>query len=524
MRPETIILRAFLFASSEASQYWLTLCVAIWLGFVSWALWYRTRAHKLDLRRDRILREELEAYARLDASLPPGSDARALAKRICRVVSGKSAFHRAALLLRDPEDRLYVAASAGMDDFAVAALALWGNHVVDRERGAFPSGSPYPVAHEIVAGNGLGAKSLLLDIPARAPSGQDLPPHQSPIEPDQSRSLPTGPITFHDLDHRAILLPLRTSAGHLAGALAVSLDRHQIHPWSPTLDEAVAPLQTLAVKLTRSLENVALTQRLARAEKLAGLGQLAGGVAHELNNPLTAVLGFAELIAESSSDPRVREDARTISDQALRMRQIIQTLVEFWRPSPQENEPVQIASLLEQAASAHRPDLAQRQIQVILSIAANLPPIHGNPERLLLLLGHLVDNAALAIESIPTHTPDSGTTAAGAPAAGVQPPAIRLTASASPGSNPSTIHLVVSDTGPGFHEPARVFDPFYTTRQPGQGAGLGLSICYGIVREHGGEISAFNLHPHGAAVVIELPTSQTIDTHPTPQPALRQTT
>ena len=67
------------------------------------------------------------------------------------------------------------------------------------------------------------------------------------------------------------------------------------------------------------------------------------------------------------------------------------------------------------------------------------------------------------------------------------------------------LHVIVSDTGTGFRDPARVFDPFYTTKGPEQGAGMGLSICYGVVREHGGEISAFNLHPHGAAVVVELP-------------------
>ena len=73
--------------------------------------------------------------------------------------------------------------------------------------------------------------------------------------------------------------------------------------------------------------------------------------------------------------------------------------------------------------------------------------------------------------------------------------------------------MIVSDTGPGFREPGRIFDPFYTTKGPEQGAGLGLSICYGIVREHGGEISAFNLHPHGAAVVVELPLRAAVREH-----------
>jgi signal transduction histidine kinase len=84
--------------------------------------------------------------------------------------------------------------------------------------------------------------------------------------------------------------------------------------------------------------------------------------------------------------------------------------------------------------------------------------------------------------------------------------AIRVTVS----HHDRALHVIVSDTGPGFREPGRAFDPFYTTRQPGEGSGLGLSICYGIVREHGGEISAFNLHPHGAAVVVELPVSTVV--------------
>ena len=73
-----------------------------------------------------------------------------------------------------------------------------------------------------------------------------------------------------------------------------------------------------------------------------------------------------------------------------------------------------------------------------------------------------------------------------------------------------SLHVIVSDTGPGFEEPGRVFEPFYTTQQPGEGSGLGLNICYGIVREHGGEISAFNLHPRGAAVVVELPVGRAV--------------
>jgi C4-dicarboxylate-specific signal transduction histidine kinase len=80
------------------------------------------------------------------------------------------------------------------------------------------------------------------------------------------------------------------------------------------------------------------------------------------------------------------------------------------------------------------------------------------------------------------------------------------------------LQIIVSDTGPGFREPGSVFDPFYTTREPGEGAGLGLSLCYSIVREHNGDITAFNLHPHGAAVMIELPVDSAASTFLGPHP------
>ena len=120
--------------------------------------------------------------------------------------------------------------------------------------------------------------------------------------------------------------------------------------------------------------------------------------------------------------------------------------------------------------------------------------MRGARERLRQVLEHLLNNAAQAIMEFGPLEVDVGAHA------------IRVTVS----YDDRTLHLIVSDTGPGFKAPGRVFDPFYTTNEPEAGAGLGLSICYGIVREHGGEISAFNLHPHGAAVVVELPLGVTV--------------
>ncbi len=255
----------------------------------------------------------------------------------------------------------------------------------------------------------------------------------------------------------------------------------------------MAPIEGLTRKLARELENDVLRERLLRAEKLAGLGQLAGGVAHALNNPLTAVLGFGELIAETTTEPRVKKDAETIVLEALKMKETVEKLVEFWRPVPQADEAVGVVGIVEELAAACEGKLAERGVKLEVKVQDEVPIVRGSRDRLRQVMEHLLNNAAQAI-------------ATARPREEGEEHAIRVTIS----HDQRALHLIVSDTGPGFREPGRVFDPFYTTKGVEQGAGMGLSICYGIVREHGGEISAFNLHPHGAAVVVELPVGRVV--------------
>jgi signal transduction histidine kinase len=248
-----------------------------------------------------------------------------------------------------------------------------------------------------------------------------------------------------------------------------------------------APIEGLAAKLARTMENAALAERLLRSEKLAGLGQLAGGVAHALNNPLTAVMGFAELIGETTGEGRVREDAAIIVGEAARMRETVQSLLDLWRPATLIDEAVNLAEMVAELAAACSAMLAARGVKLVVEIAedvANECLVRGSRDRLRQVMEHLLNNAAQAVASV----------------SGVDH-VIRVAVR----QDERGVQMIVSDTGPGFAEPGRVFDPFYTRQHVGEGAGLGLSICYGIVREHGGEISAFNLHPRGAAVVVELP-------------------
>jgi signal transduction histidine kinase len=220
-------------------------------------------------------------------------------------------------------------------------------------------------------------------------------------------------------------------------------------------------------------------------------------MAHALNDPLTAVLGFAELIVATTSEARVKADAEIIVREALRMRETVETLRELWRPPARREELVDVTGLMRELAAACAEKLESRGVRLVVEAGEEVAEVRGSRDRLRQMMEHLLNNAAQSLAGW-------GGTISG------EEPVIRIAVSVSgsvsgDGSggvsgkgDGARVHVVVSDTGPGFRQPGRVFEP-------GDSMGLGLSVCYGIVHEHDGEISAFNLHPHGAAVAVELP-------------------
>jgi signal transduction histidine kinase len=415
------------------------------------------RIHDKERHRDRRIREELEAYARLDARLRGDEDVRELAKRVCRLVAKKSAFQRVAMLARDTEGYLYLAGSIGMEEITIHALESWGKQVMEEED------------IDEQAGIRVGERSF------------------AGVLGKESAEVGCG---------RAILVPLRTTGGS-AGALAVCADslmalRRQ------TVEEAISPLEALALKLGHEMENAEQLGRLQRTKKLEGSGLLASGLGQALSNPLTAVLGFAELIVETTKEARVRADAEMIVQEARRMRETVDSLLNFGRSGPRIDEPVEMADLARQLAAECEEKLDSRGIKLIIQAEDDLPVVHGDADRLRQVLEHLLNNAAQAIASVDKDGRDAQ-----------REHEIRLAVNRDAGS----VQVIVSDSGPGFKEPERVFDPLHTTRPANEGAGAGLSICYEIVREHGGAISAFNLHPYGAAVMVELPLKENLEQH-----------
>lgn len=243
-------------------------------------------------------------------------------------------------------------------------------------------------------------------------------------------------------------------------------------------------LMRLLEESRQSLENLKRLQtQLVQKEKLASLGQLVSGAAHEINNPVAAILGYSELLAANRDlDPSQVTMAQKIGHQARRTRDLLSGLLNFAQQTPAEKTLVEVAPLLQRALQMKMLQMETKGIRVHTTIAPSLPRTWGNPSQLLQCCLEIIGNAMDALEEA-----GGGT----------------LWVSAR--SEDNEILLKFSDSGPGILEPQRVFDPFYTTKPVGKGTGLGLSATYGVVQDHGGQISCHNRPEGGAVFVLRLP-------------------
>jgi len=231
-----------------------------------------------------------------------------------------------------------------------------------------------------------------------------------------------------------------------------------------------------------SFENLRRVQaQLLQSEKLASLGQLVGGAAHELNNPLTAMLGYVDLLVETPLQNEQRVLAEKIAQQVRRTKGLVSSLLSFAQQVPAEKVLLDMNALAQTAVKLSQPQLRARNVQVHTELALDLPQILGDSNQLLQVCLHITNNALQAM----------------AQTGGVL--------SVSTRRHDQFVQLEFSDDGPGAQEPNRVFDPFYTTKPIGQGTGLGLSACYGIIQEHKGKILCQNGPQGGAIFRIELP-------------------
>jgi signal transduction histidine kinase len=244
-----------------------------------------------------------------------------------------------------------------------------------------------------------------------------------------------------------------------------------------------ALMTMVAVEQRNVLQMKRLQDKLVQKEKLASLGQLVAGATHEINNPLTAILGFSEILStDSSLSESAQQSVSKIAQQARRTSSLVADLQNFSRTASSDRTLVDVASLVQRSVQIQAMVAEGKNIRIETDLAPGLPRIWGNANRLFQVFAHIGENA---IESLEEKKGGSLH--------------LRLRRDA------SELVLEFIDSGAGIREPERVFDPFYTTKPIGSGAGLGLSACYGIIQEHGGEISCGNREEGGAVFTVRLP-------------------
>jgi PAS domain S-box-containing protein len=234
------------------------------------------------------------------------------------------------------------------------------------------------------------------------------------------------------------------------------------------------------ITLERKLE-----QQVVQSERLAAMGAMIGGVAHELNNPLTSILGVSELLQDTETSETARKQLAMLQQQARRAADIVQNLTYFARPPAPGKSRIKLVEVVERTLNLHAYSLRKNNITVDFLREEGLPYALGDPHQLMQVFLNLILNAEQAIREVR----DKGT--------------LRIRT----GKSDNSVWVSFHDDGPGIPKEnlPSIFDPFYTTKRPGRGTGLGLSICKSVMKEHSGSIEATNASDGGAVFTVTLP-------------------
>jgi signal transduction histidine kinase len=374
----------------------------------------------------------LQRLSQITSRLLAGSDPRALCGEAVRAITEASSFRRAAIFLAGDGLTLNLTGSDGFTPQEAEELQRRsGRHGLDLVKRLCAKGSQ------------VGSNSYLIS------------------EADN-----------------LVLIPLVSWRGSQVGCLYVSGAKV---PAGADASEMVK-LEVFASDLAVTFENMKLHQQLVRSEKLAALGQLVAGVAHELNNPLTGIMGYSDLLVSEAGDEKSAKRLEKLGNEARRMKRIVDGLLRFGRQNTSCARLSVVSAALRDVLDLREYDLRKHSIQLDLQIESDLPPVKIAEDELKQILLNILNNSIDAVWESPR-----------------KEIAIRAAARS------ERVVIEFQDSGPGFADKARAFDPFYTTKPVGKGTGLGLSICYGIVQECGGEITLANKSPNGASVVLEVP-------------------
>ncbi len=242
----------------------------------------------------------------------------------------------------------------------------------------------------------------------------------------------------------------------------------------------------LQINIRETTERKQLEEQLRQAEKLSALGQLVAGVAHELNNPLAIIMGYAQLLTKpGASEAKVKSDVVKILHESERAAKIIRNLLTFARPRDPQMISVDLNRLIAGSLEAHESEFAAAAIELTTQLAPDLPSTVADPHQMEQVFTNLIVNAFHALQNLGGQR------------------RIRVTTA----QHKQTIRFSVADNGPGIAPEilGKIFDPFFTTKPPGKGTGLGLSISHSIIHEHRGRIWVQSEVGKGARFIVELP-------------------
>ena len=283
---------------------------------------------------------------------------------------------------------------------------------------------------------------------------------------------------FIELAGERLLIPLVSLRGSQVGCLLLSESKFN----RGAEEREIIKLEVLASDLAVTIENTRLHHQLVRSEKLAALGQLVAGVAHELNNPLTGIIGYSDLLAEEVDKEGPAKRIQKLGHEARRMKRIVDGLLRFARQNNPAMRAADLEAALHDVIQLREYHIRKHGIQLAVEIEPHLPRVGIGEDELKQVLLNILNNAIDAVEESARRDIE-----------------VRVL------TREGRVVVRFEDSGPGFVDLNRAFDPFFTTKPVGKGTGLGLSICYGIAQECGGEISITNREDFGATVTIELP-------------------
>jgi signal transduction histidine kinase len=397
--------------------------------------------------RERAANRLLLQLSQITSRLLAGSDPADLCREITAAVTGATSFPRAALFLARDDRSLRLGGCTGFSSaeklrFEERSKAWTVEKVKDLCK----------------QGTQLGNNSFLI----RSTEGD------------------ANPRSADAAEHE-VLVPLVSWRGSHLGCLCLSAVQ--------TTDESavnetaeIMKLEVLASDLAVTIENSRLHHQLVRSEKLAALGQLVAGVAHELNNPLTGIMGYADLLSEEVEGQKAAKRVEKLGAEARRMKRIVDGLLRFARQNNPAARAADFETALHDVIQLREFHIRKLGIKMDVRVAPDLPRVSIGEDELKQVLLNILNNAIDAVEESAQRSISISATRQG-----------------------DRVFIRFDDSGPGFSDLNRAFDPFFTTKPVGKGTGLGLSICYGIMQEAGGEIVLNNKHPFGANISLEFP-------------------